>query len=79
MHLPGDPRENESLGDAETRLRFYVDLLDHSYEAAVQGLMKEFSCSREQAVQRLAESFQRRDAEKLEGMRRAAALLRRAG
>lgn len=79
MRLPGDPREAEAAGSVEARLKFYFEFLDAGYEAAVSGLMNELGCSRQEAVQRLAEDYRRRDREKLEALRRAAVLVSRAG
>lgn len=79
MHLPNDPREQEMLGTPGARSRFLVELLDTTYEAALAGLMREFGCSRGDAVRRLAEGYERRDREKLEALRRSAETISRAG
>lgn len=69
MHL-NDPRERVSEANVDDLARFYFSMLTFNYEAAISGLMHEFGCAREEAVRRLASSYERLDREKLEALKR---------
>ena len=59
--------------------RFYFSMLTFNFEAAISGLMHEFACDREEAVERLARSYERLDKEKLEALKRQSQHTSRSG
>lgn len=78
MHL-NDPRELVPEGGLNDRARFYFDMLNLGFEGAVAGLMQELGCDRDEAIRRLAQSYERIDRGKIAARARQAAVLARAG
>ncbi len=78
VHL-NDPRERLPESGLDERARFYFEMLNLGFEGAIAGLMQEHRCDRPTAIQKLAESYERLDREKLEALKRQATILSRAG